>query len=146
MPGWIATHEAGHAVVCAALGGSVSRVVALPDNGYCLGKVPYAAPLAQHVAYYVAGAVAESLLMGRINAEPSADDLDGIAAALRGGSRAEKDQATRTGWGLARMLIKRHERTTTALAKALDDKTILQGAELQELLKPAQYRAPSNER
>ena len=135
----IATHEAGHAVICAALGGRVGMVTRHPDNagGSCHGLIPYAAPLAHHVAFHAAGAAAERLLLGLKNASQSPDDMRLSERVLAGARAPEKARARREGERLADRLVRAHRHTIQHLADQLSVETLIRGPELALLLKPA---------
>ena len=144
----IAVHEAGHAVVCAALGGRVGMIVRHPDNssGSCHGLIPYAAPLAHHVAFHAAGAAAERYLLELKNATPSHDDMRLSERVLAGARGPEKAKARRDGEALAERLIRRHRITVERLADRLTETTLIRGGELAAILKPAQQGQPQSKR
>lgn len=136
----IAVHEASHAVVCAALGGVVNMVVRHPANtgGVCYGRVEYAAPLAHHVAFHMAGAAGERVLLG-LNAVPSADDDRLTSRLLAGARHAERELAKRQGAELADRLVREHRQTVLRLADALSVRSLVRGSYLARILKPARH-------
>lgn len=84
----IAVHEAGHAVVCTALGlGKITRITLTPRGGEIARRIhPHEMRLAdfeQEIAYTLAGRAAEQLILGNVSAGAGGGEDSDLAIATR---------------------------------------------------------------
>jgi hypothetical protein len=133
----VATHEAGHAVVAAAVGSKVSKVRAGRTSGHIKHSLPDHKTV-EHCAINYAGWLADRRSCGLSRAEAdrrASGDEAIIERFLQGASQAEKAATRREGLQLASEIY-RVERFTTipTIAETLAAQGILGGPTLQRLL------------
>ena len=137
----IALHEAGHAAVASALGGRVDSIKADRNGGEVRASIPYEKALHFHCAYFFAGAMAERLILGLLDASPSPEDQAAVDSLLAGADTQERVRTIEKAWPLAAMLVRRNQTTIERMARYLETKGSASSAALKTLLPKRSTRA-----